>query len=341
MPPAARIADMHTCPMVNPGPVPHVGGPVCVGSGDVFIGFMPAARVGDKAICVPGPDTISAGSGTVEINHKQAARLGDSTAHGGVIVVGCPTVIIGDSPQSFALTGAAASGQPFCEECEKARKALEEKQKQQAASSAEGSASSSASTPAAAAAPADKPRITLEGVTPHEVEIAKAPGTSPEQRAARQSIASKFYEQHGLVFDRGTQEHRLLDAAEVRSHVKGIDLDKPVSFGPPPALPPALHQWQMPGYSQGQYFAHANATPDGLGIHHSGNKGPGAPLEKKVQTPYDMEPGGAYLTSTAAPIDDHWSERDASGKGILHPTQGGAQQFYVPGTRNHAKQKKS
>ena len=93
---AARITDMHTCPMVNPGPVPHVGGPILPpGAPTVLIGGMPAARVGDMAICVGPPDTITMGSATVMIGGKPAARMGDSTAHGGVIVAGCPTVIIG------------------------------------------------------------------------------------------------------------------------------------------------------------------------------------------------------------------------------------------------------
>lgn len=125
MPPAARITDMHTCPMVNPGPVPHVGGPVIAGSPDVLIGYQPAGRVGDSVVCVPSVDSISAGSSNVIINGKQAARIGDPTDHGGVIVAGCPTVIIGTSPQSSTLTAAAASGTPFCEECEKAKKAAE------------------------------------------------------------------------------------------------------------------------------------------------------------------------------------------------------------------------
>lgn len=97
MPPAARITDMHTCPMVNPGPVPHVGGPILPpGSPSVLIGGMPAARVGDMAVCTGPPDTIIQGSGTVLISGMPAARMGDATAHGGVIVAGCPTVIIGD-----------------------------------------------------------------------------------------------------------------------------------------------------------------------------------------------------------------------------------------------------
>ena len=95
MPPAARITDMHTCPMVT-GVVPHVGGPILPpGCPTVLIGGMPAARVGDMATCVGPPDTIVKGSATVLIGNMPAARLGDNTAHGGVIVLGCPTVMIG------------------------------------------------------------------------------------------------------------------------------------------------------------------------------------------------------------------------------------------------------
>ena len=89
---------MHTCPMVTPGlpPVPHVGGPV-VGPGvaNVLIGSLPAAVVGDAAVCVDPPDTIVQGSATVIISGRPAARLGDATAHGGSIVLGCPNVMIG------------------------------------------------------------------------------------------------------------------------------------------------------------------------------------------------------------------------------------------------------
>lgn len=98
MPAAARLTDAHTCPMVTPGtpPIPHVGGPV-VGPGvpNVLIGNLPAATVGDTCTCVGPPDAIVKGSATVLIGGKPAARLGDSTAHGGVIVSGCPTVLIG------------------------------------------------------------------------------------------------------------------------------------------------------------------------------------------------------------------------------------------------------
>lgn len=98
MPPAARITDMHTCPQQTPAipPIPHVGGPI-VGPGvpTVLIGKLPAAVVGDSCVCNGPPDTIIKGSSSVFISGKPAARQGDPTAHGGSIVLGCPTVIIG------------------------------------------------------------------------------------------------------------------------------------------------------------------------------------------------------------------------------------------------------
>lgn len=98
MKPAARITDMHTCPMVTPGvpPIPHVGGPILPpGAPTVLIGGLPAAVVGGMCTCVGPPDTIVLGSMTVLISGQPAARMGDQTAHGGVIVMGLPTVLIG------------------------------------------------------------------------------------------------------------------------------------------------------------------------------------------------------------------------------------------------------
>lgn len=95
MPPAARLTDMHVCPMFS-GPVPHVGGPVSgPGVPTVLIGGMPAATVGDMLVCAGPPDVIVKGSATVLIGGKPAARMGDTTAHGGTIVLGLPTVMIG------------------------------------------------------------------------------------------------------------------------------------------------------------------------------------------------------------------------------------------------------
>jgi uncharacterized Zn-binding protein involved in type VI secretion len=92
--PAARLTDMHVCPIVTLL-VPHVGGPI-VGPGcpTVLIGGLPAARVGDMLVCVGPPDVIALGSFTVLIGGMPAARLGDLTAHGGSIILGCPTVLI-------------------------------------------------------------------------------------------------------------------------------------------------------------------------------------------------------------------------------------------------------
>ena len=96
--PAARVTDMHVCPMVTPAtpPIPHVGGPISgPGVATVLTGKMPAAVVGDMCVCVGPPDVIVKGSLTVLVSGRPAARIGDNCAHGGAIVVGCPTVLIG------------------------------------------------------------------------------------------------------------------------------------------------------------------------------------------------------------------------------------------------------
>jgi uncharacterized Zn-binding protein involved in type VI secretion len=91
MPPAARVTDLHTCPLPY-----HVGGPINKGDGTVMIGFLPAARVGDTAVCVVGGmDTIASGSATVMVGGAPAARMGDSTSHGGTITAGFTKIMIG------------------------------------------------------------------------------------------------------------------------------------------------------------------------------------------------------------------------------------------------------
>ncbi len=97
--PAARLTDMHTCPMQTPAfpsPIPHVGGPI-VGPGvpNVLIGGLPASVLGDACTCTGPPDAIVMGSTTVMIAGRPAARMGDTTAHGGSIVLGCMNVLIG------------------------------------------------------------------------------------------------------------------------------------------------------------------------------------------------------------------------------------------------------
>ena len=93
--PASRVSDMHVCPMVT-GVVPHVGGPILPpGAVTVLIGGLPAARVSDMATCVGPPDVIALGSFTVLTMKMPQARIGDMTAHGGVIALGYPTVLVG------------------------------------------------------------------------------------------------------------------------------------------------------------------------------------------------------------------------------------------------------
>ena len=93
--PAARATDLHVCPMVT-GVVPHVGGPILPpGCATVLIQSLPAARATDAASCVGPPDLIAMGSPSVLIGSLPAARLGDPCAHGGTIVLGCFTVLIG------------------------------------------------------------------------------------------------------------------------------------------------------------------------------------------------------------------------------------------------------
>jgi uncharacterized Zn-binding protein involved in type VI secretion len=116
--PAARVTDMHTCPMVT-GLVPHVGGPIlppCAPT--VLIGGLPAARVTDMATCVGPPDVIVKGSATVLIMGMPAARIGDMTAHGGVIVSGMPTVLIGDQAGGANL-GGGGGAMPAPPDCQK------------------------------------------------------------------------------------------------------------------------------------------------------------------------------------------------------------------------------
>lgn len=147
--PAARVGDWHMCPMFD-GKSPHIGGPVAPpGATKVLIGGMPAATMGDKCICVGPPDTIAQGSSGVFIGGKPAARIFDSSMHGGKIMQGCSSVLIGETgggasglaampvealievaknlppnakekmAQVVTMKQAAASGTPFCEKCAK------------------------------------------------------------------------------------------------------------------------------------------------------------------------------------------------------------------------------
>lgn len=136
--PAARVTDMHVCPMVT-GIVPHVGGPIlppC--SVNVITGKLPQARFGDMLTCVGPPDIIVLGSRTVLVNKRMAARMGDTTAHGGKIILGFFTVLIGESGGG----GSGGSGSDFVQ-----------------TSSGSSSASAMLSTAAAMIAPAQQAAV--------------------------------------------------------------------------------------------------------------------------------------------------------------------------------------
>ncbi|WP_254695291.1 PAAR domain-containing protein [Oceanicola sp. D3] len=107
------MSDFHACPMVTPGvpPIPHVGGPILPAcSINVLTCNLPQARQTDMAFCVGPPDTIVFGSPSVLVNNLPAARMGDPCAHGGVITMGCPTVMIGLAYVPGSMLQSAANG---------------------------------------------------------------------------------------------------------------------------------------------------------------------------------------------------------------------------------------
>jgi uncharacterized Zn-binding protein involved in type VI secretion len=188
MPPAARATDMHVCPMVTVL-VPHVGGPIlppCEPT--VLIGFLPAARITDMLTCVGPPDIIMMGSPTVLIGGLMAARIGDPTAHGGVIVLGCFTVMIGEAgvPAPSAPSAPSAPALP------------------------------SVAAPAVAAA---------STVTDADRSLAAAPGNSPDQIAAREKVVQDFYNgKPGLGPDRASQD---LKGIDLNKPVQVVDIPPP------------------------------------------------------------------------------------------------------------------
>ncbi|HEY0137413.1 MAG TPA: PAAR domain-containing protein, partial [Nannocystis sp.] len=190
---------MHSCPKVDPGPVPHVGGPVFAGSANVLIGNLPAARVGDAMVCFPlGPaDSIKAGSATVFINDCKAARRTDPGSHisGDLIVQGCPTVLIGDTTQSQPMQDAAARGTMFCEECAREEGGPANNPAETAAPAAETDTVTLTDGPPLAG---DRDALTNLGVSREELAMQPDEGDELDdvRRAARQAVAFQFYADH-------------------------------------------------------------------------------------------------------------------------------------------------
>jgi uncharacterized Zn-binding protein involved in type VI secretion len=290
MPPAARVSDMHTCPMVT-GVVPHVGGPILPPCAiTVITGGMPQARIGDMLVCVGPPDVIVKGSASVIVSGMPAARMSDTTAHGGVIVIGCPTVIIGDSAggggggaamakagamgnpaaQAKAMIAAAQDGTPFCEKC---------------------------AAPAGGAPP-----------PPKAPAAAKAPAASDAAavKAERAQTATDFFKNEcGMTADQ---------AADA---LKGVDLNQPVSVVDIPP-PDKMSQFvrKATGFP-GQWFnPDPKQTGDMLGLNDD-------PAIREVAE--FITPKGKALKSIAAPIIDSWTD---SAHPVS--TKGGGVQMTVP-----------
>ncbi len=117
--PSARLGDWHICPAMT-GPVPHVGGPILALQFTVLASGAPAARRNDLAVCVGPLCAVTLGAFTVKIVGKPAARMTDKTAHGGMIVMGAPLVMIGEAPSP-----AGGSSRKFATPEEAARAALD------------------------------------------------------------------------------------------------------------------------------------------------------------------------------------------------------------------------
>ncbi|MBZ5714925.1 PAAR domain-containing protein [Nannocystis pusilla] len=322
MPEAARISDYHSCP--KDGPVPHVGGPIYSGSADVIVGFLPAARKDDRVVCFPvGPsDKIKQGSATVLINHRQAARRTDPAVHasGDLITAGCPTVIIGDTPQSFALRVAARRGTPFCEECERQRVAVD---------FFDDSAEPVASDPGSATLDDDEPPPGARSgrdafadldVSKHELagQEDEDDGLAELRVQARYAVAYQFYAANG---------RSKIKPSQILSHIKGIDLSRPVtvrSFSKQ-----TLFQRSIPGAGTGQYFTlDPSITPEEVGCSSvayalvDGKPSPPPVVREPREVTFDEPALG--LQSTAAGIVDDWSLADPV------YCKGGATQVMIP-----------
>ncbi|MBA3544993.1 MAG: PAAR domain-containing protein [Nannocystis sp.] len=328
MPEAARISDMHSCPKVEPGPVPHVGGPVFAGSGNVLIGYLPAARVGDAMVCFPvGPsDSIKAGAATVLINHCSAARRTDPGSHigGDLIVQGCPTVLIGDVSQTFPMLDAAARGTTFCEECARAEGGPNMVPAEAAAPAAD-----TDTVTLADGAPLEGNRDALTNLGVSREELATQANGDDElddvRRAARQAVAFQFYLAHAGP---------TVKPAGLWSHIGALDATDPVTIVEVSGM--TLYQRGFPGGRPGEYFASdKDATPEQLGastnvgVVDSAGARTLAPRDHRIAE-FGAQPAKG-LQSTAAKIDDWWSiGKTATLPNTLVPCVGGATQIMIP-----------
>lgn len=298
MPPAARMTDMHVCPMVT-GVVPHVGGPIlppCEPT--VLIGGLPAARITDMATCVGPPDIIAMGSPTVLIGGLMAARVGDITAHGGNIVLGCFTVMIGEAATPGPVSAPSAPPMPSMPGAPSSPAVL---------AGSTSPDSGGAPTGATAAVPgAPGPPLTPEQYEQNLINAAKSEGDGPFQQSARKAVAAKFYNANCPS----------MSPADIRSHLRCIDYSKPVEVVTVPP-PDQLLRWGKPG-SKGQYYTDdPKAKPTDLGVPD-----PQQTLRRETHTANADAPMQC-LKSAAAPVRAGWVDSPVE-------TKGGATQYFIP-----------
>lgn len=169
--------------------------------------------------------------------------------------------------------------------------------------------------------------------SPQTLALAGSDGDSPEHRQARHAVAMHYLQNVAQYYDYQNNRMAPLDAGRISGMLDGIDLSKPVTFGPPPQIPPPerLVQWQAPGGYRGSYFALEGAKPEDLGIHREAKawSEPGQPVRPREQKLYSTKKAKitkvSYLRSVAAPTVDTWSV-----PGTKIPVAGGAQQFFIP-----------
>ncbi|HEY3928403.1 MAG TPA: PAAR domain-containing protein [Candidatus Koribacter sp.] len=312
MPMAARITDQttHGTPL-SPGP----------GSADVLIGSLPAWRTqidihACPAVSVSGADGVGQvmmGSPTVFIDSQMACRQLDivvetpGLAMGPVnpILMGCPTVIIGEAgmggmetPMANEMVAANAAGIGLV------------------------STSSAASAVSGGAAAAGSAAPALSGVSAAEIASAASPGIAGSQIAAREKVAQAFLQQQGGM-----------DAAAAEAHMSGMDMTQPVVAG---TNPPPLSQASAPGQS-GSYFGDASSTPAALGEGSQALDSKTNEMVSKAASQYAAKPGSAYLKSQAKKAVDSWAAPLNSAcpsplkdQALNQITQGAGKQYYVP-----------
>ena len=289
-------------------------GAVAQGSPNVLINGLPAARATDQESCHSGK--IAQGSQTVGINGLAAARVGDKTTCGAVISLGSANVLIGGPTGTFlsiqseipssvrwavlfatiaiSLGSAAREIGPMLAEINETglARALQTGAKALKTSLEEKGGGGVPSTPSSGMKPSGS-------------------ATDAATIATRRATAQDFYAKQNWPQSR------------IDAHMKGIDFNQPVEVVPIEAGT-SMSQWQTPGGSKGDYFASDAETPGSLGISTVGYD-PNVGAVSKVRSSYTSDAPTSALKTTAAPMNDNWSNPYA-----IAQTNGGGTQYFIP-----------